>query len=281
MQQNNNLKALSRMAAKVVTTLYSQNRPIFHFQEVEIILGERKSADRVLGQLTKNGIATRLKGGTFRLIPFELGFETEYLGNPYLIAPELIPTLSQGISEKYYLSYGSAFDLHQMTTQPQFIVYISCSKLIRSRIIQGTEFRFIHCKPQALFGLTEMWIEKNQKVLFSDLERSLIDGLKYPRYCGGLSEVAKAFAIKQTIIDPQKLVDYALQLNVGAVFRRLGFLMELYNIGQPTHWKALQEKLTATYQLLDPELPSEGTHTAKWRLRLNISKEELLAVRET
>jgi predicted transcriptional regulator of viral defense system len=280
MNNKHNFKALSPLAARVVVTLYSQNHLIFHFQEIEAILGARRSADKVLAQLLKNEVAMRLKGGTFRLIPFELGFETEYLGNPYLIAPELIPT-SQESPEKYYLSHASAFDLHQITTQPQFVVYISCPKMVRPHTIQGTEFRFIHCKPEILFGLTEMWIEKNHKVVVSDLERSLLDGLKQPRYCGGLSEVAKAFSMKQAAINPDKLVDYAIQLNVGAVFRRLGFLMELYAIGTAKHWNILQKQLTATYQLLDPELESEGPHTAKWRLRLNIPKEELLAIRET
>jgi predicted transcriptional regulator of viral defense system len=93
--------------------------------------------------------------------------------------------------------------------------------------------------------------------------------------------VAKGFSVKSNEIDPQKLIDYALILDVGAVNRRLGYLMELYQIGLPIHWKFLQTTLTATYQLLDPELPAEGHHVAKWRLRLNISQEELLALKGT
>jgi predicted transcriptional regulator of viral defense system len=57
--------------------------------------------------------------------------------------------------------------------------------------------------------------------------------------------------------------------------------MELYQIGSRIHWDFLQTKLTSAYQLLDPELPAEGHHIARWRLRLNIPQEELLAIRGT
>lgn len=280
-EDNNILKTLGPLAARLITTLYSRNRQIFHFQEAEEILGSRAPASKVIAQLINNGVATRLKSGVFCLVPFELGFEREYLGNPYIVARELVQSGRKSIQEEYYLSHGSAFDLHQMVTQPQLIVYISSPRMIRSRMIQGTEFQFVRCKTDDLFGLTEIWVDKHEKVRVSDLERTLLDGLKHPAYCGGFSEVAKGFSIKHQSIDPQKLIDYAIKLDVGAVIRRLGYLMELYQIGARIHWEFLQTKLSATYQLLDPELPAEGPHTAKWRLRLNIPQEELFAIRGT
>ena len=67
-----------------------------------------------------------------------------------------------------------------------------------------TIFRFVKCKTDDLFGLMEMWVDKNEKVRVSDLERTLLDGLKLPSYCGGMIEVAKAFSIKHNHIDPKK-----------------------------------------------------------------------------
>ena len=275
----NRVKTLGPLAAHLTTTLYSRNHPVFHFQEAAEILGGSASASKVLAQLINNGVATRLESRVFRLVPPELGFEREHLGNPYAVAREL--ALGGNTQQEYYLSYGSAFDLHQMVTQPQFIIYTSCPRMIRSRTIQGTEFRFVRCKANDLFGITEMWIDKHEKIQVSDLERTLLDGLKQPDYCGGFSEIAKAFSIKQPLIDPQKIIDYAIKLNIGAVIRRLGYLMELYQIGTRIHWEFLQTKITATYQVLDPTLPAEGRHLAKWRLLLNIPEEELIAIRGT
>lgn len=277
----NSQKTLGGLAAHLVATLYSQNRPVFHFSEATGILEGRRRASKVLGQLIHHGVVTRLQPGTYRLVPFELGFEREYLGNAYLVARELAWSLHNPSKKGYYLSHGSAFDLHQMATQPQLVVYISSPRMIRTKTILGTEFRFIRCKAKDLFGQTEMWIDKHEKVYVSDLERTLLDGLKQPIYCGGLSEVAKAFSIKCHAIDSQKLIDYAIKLDVGAVIRRLGYLMELYQIGSRVHWELLRTMLTPTYQLLDPELPPEGRCLARWRLKLNIPQEELLAIRGT
>jgi predicted transcriptional regulator of viral defense system len=271
------LKTLGPVSALLIVTLYSQNRPIFHFHEAENILGGRSSASKVLWQLIKNGVVTRLKSGLFQIVPYQLGFEREYLGNPYLVARELVSS-NKGQNTNYYLSHGSAFDLHSMVTQPQLVIYISTPKMIRSRVIQGTEFRFVRCKPQHVFGVTEMWLNKNEKILVSDLERTLIDGLKQPVYCGGFTEVAKAFSIKHQLINLKKIIDYAMKIDVGAVIRRLGYLMELYQIGSQIHWDFLKTKLTATYQVLDPELPASGPFLAKWRLNLNIPEEELLTI---
>lgn len=274
------LKTLGPVSARLIVTLYSQNRSIFHFHEAEAILGGRASASKVLWQLIKNGVVTRLKSGLFQIVPYQLGFEREYLGNPYLVARELALG-GRDQNKDYYLSHGSAFDLHGMVTQPQLLVYISTPKMIRSCVIQGTEFRFVRCKSKDVFGITEMWLDKNEKIRVSDLERTLIDGLKQPAYCGGFTEVAKAFSIKHQSINPKKIIDYAIKLSVGAVIRRLGYLMELYQIGSQIHWDYLRTKLTATYQALDPELPADGPFFAKWRLNLNIPEEELLAIRGT
>jgi len=273
------LKTLGPLAAYLITTLYSQNRTVFHLREAVEILTDDAKASKVLAQLIKNGVIMRLTPGCFRIVPYELGFEREFLGNPYIVGREL--ALKGKQEQPYYLSHSSAFDLHQMVTQPQFVVYITSPKLIRTRIIQGTEFRFVRCKSSSLFGLTDIWVEKNEKICVSDLERTLLDGLKHPSYCGGFSEVAKGFSIKKQDINSQKLIDYANRLNVGVVIRRLGYLMELYEIGNPTQWQFLQSKLTKTYHLLDPDLADEGKYIVKWRLRLNIPQEELIAIRGT
>jgi predicted transcriptional regulator of viral defense system len=93
--------------------------------------------------------------------------------------------------------------------------------------------------------------------------------------------VAKGLWMRHADIRPATLVDYALRLSVGAVTRRLGYLLELYRIAPEEELVRLREPLTATYHPLDPLLPREGPHLARWRLQVNISPEELEGVRGT
>jgi predicted transcriptional regulator of viral defense system len=81
--------------------------------------------------------------------------------------------------------------------------------------------------------------------------------------------------------DPQseKLIEYPQRLDAGAVVRRLGYLLEHYELADESALEPLRNMLTATYQCLDPLLPSEGTHVSRWSLQLNVTPEGLDAAR--
>ncbi len=165
-----------------------------------------------------------------------------------------------------------------MVTQPQFVVFWSSPKRIRGRTIHGTEYRFVLIKPANLFGITRHWITKQESVEVSDLERTVLDGLRHPQYCGGITDVAKGLWMRREDISIPQLVDYCLRLNVGAVTRRLGYLLEIYKLGAPAEFGRLRATLTSSYVPLDSTLPREGTFDSRWRIQANIAEEELRAV---
>ena len=269
-------KTLGRQAARLVAILLERGRKLFTRVDVEEITGlTAKSARNLVAGLVNRGLATRLKPGLFILVPFELGREREYLGNPYVAARELADT------PEYYVSHASAMDLHPMVTQPQLAVFVTSPKAIRPRTVLGTEFRFVRCKREDLFGIVELWTTKTDRVRVSDLERTVIDGLKQPEHCGGLTEVAKGLCMRRDAIAVPKLVDYALRLGVGAVVRRLGFLLETFEIDAPADIERLRAALTATYAPLDPLMPAEGPWNARWRVRVNVEPDELRALVRT
>lgn len=273
---NEPAKTLGPQAARIVAILYERGRPLFTHADAEEITGLRaKSARNLVAGLVNRGLATRLKPGLFILVPFELGREREYLGNPYVVARELADT------PEHFVSHASAMDLHQMVTQPQLAVFVTSPKAIRPRTVLGTEFRFVRCKREDLFGILDVWATKTERVRVSDLERTVIDGLKQPEHCGGLTEVAKGFCMRRDAIAVTKLVDYALRLGIGAVVRRLGFLLETFEVDAPAEIERLRAALTATYAPLDPLMPAEGPYNSRWRVRVNVEPEELRTIART
>ncbi len=271
--KSNPTKTMGPTSALLVTSLHERGRPIFTLADAQDITHLNETSARTLvHKLVGRGVATRLRPGLFQLVPAELGRESEYLGNPYLVARELMR------GKPYYLSHASAMDIHNMVTQPQFVVCISSPKPMRGRSVLGTEFRFIRCKPEHFFGADEHWVTKQEKVTVSDLERTVLDGLRQPDYCGGVTEVAKGLWIRRADIDVARLVDYALRLNNASVMRRLGFLLEVYDLGTATDRERLREHTGGNYSLLDPLMPPQGKHTAKWHLQLNVDPEEFRAV---
>jgi predicted transcriptional regulator of viral defense system len=273
---NGRAKTLGPRAAQLVTMLYERGRRVFTLADVADVTGlEAASVRSFVRKLVDRGVATRLRPGLYTLVPFELGRARVYLGNPYVVARELVA------GKTYYLSHASAMDIHGMVTQPRLVVYVTSPAPMRGRTVLGTEFRFVRCRRSDVFGTAEHWVEKHEKVVVSDVERTIVDGLKQPEHCGGVTEVAKGLSMRRTGVSAKKLVDYALRLGVGAVIRRLGYLMEAYRIGTLEELARLRDSLTSTYCLLDPVLPPEGRFLARWRLRLNVSPEEIRAVART
>ena len=276
MKHNGPLKTLGPQAAQLVTSLHEDNKLVFRLEDVQRILSLEEPTTRSLVRtLVNRGVAARLKPGLFTLVPFELGREREYLGNPFIVARELAG------GKDYFLSHGTAMSIHGMVTQPQLVVHVTTTAPRRPVRIMGTEFRFIASAKDGLFGLMDHGVTKQEKVRISDPERTILDGLRMPEYCGGLTELAKGLWIRKPDLKADRLVDYALRMDVGAVIRRMGYLMELYDIGTPGDRDRLRDKLTDTYANLDPLMPAEGKYLRKWRLRLNVSSDELLSTVRT
>ncbi|MBI2985182.1 MAG: transcriptional regulator [Deltaproteobacteria bacterium] len=275
MRLNNqkSLKTLGPLAALLVTTLHERSQSLFGIRDVKKITGLADASARSFARsLVERGLVTRLKPGLFILVPFELGKETEYMGHPWLVAKALAG------GKDYYLSHGTAMELHQMVTQPQLVVYVTVLKPLRSRSIMGTEFRFILGQRKHFCGIEDYWATKQEKIRVSDIDRTIIDGLRQPEYCGGITEVAKGLWMQRERVNPERLVAYAIRLGIGAVIRRLGFLLELYEMGRNKTMDTLKDHLTATYVPLDPVLPKQGKHLHRWRLHLNVEPEELRLV---
>jgi predicted transcriptional regulator of viral defense system len=256
--------------------LNERGHTTFSLRDVEEITGLRGSSARTLiHKAARRGLVTRLRAGLYTLVPFELGRATEYVGDPYVIAREMCE------GHPYFLSHASAMELHRMVTQPQFTIYVSSTLRTPPRAIHGHEYRFVAVKPTEIFGLTQVWVTKQQSVMVSNKERTILDGLRQPQYAGGIPEVAKALWVSRTEIKVPQLLDYVQHFSSGALRRRLGFLLELYAMASPDQLKSLRAKLTSTYDRLDPTLPKSGPFQARWRLQLNIGIDELEAIPHT
>jgi predicted transcriptional regulator of viral defense system len=275
MNTNSNIaKTVGPQMAALLSGIYDRSQSSFTLADAQQITGlSAHSTSSLLHKAVRRGLLARLKPGVFVIVPPELGSAVEYVGDPYLTAQRLAG------EAPCFISHASAMEVHRMVTQPQFAVFASSPKRLRSRTLHGTEFRFIYLQPEHYFGITKHWVTKQESVQISDLERTVIDGLRQPEYCGGITEVAKGLWMRRTDMQPAKLVDYALRLEIGAVIRRLGYLLELYRLASDNELARLRNTLTATYVPLDPMLPKEGSHLRRWRLQLNVTPEELETIR--
>ena len=158
------MKTLGPRAAQLVTELNELRRSTFTLSDVRSITGlSAASARNLVHKAQQRGLVTRLKPGLYNLVPFELGRATEHIDSPYLIARELAG------AAPYFLSHGTALELHRMVTQPNFTVYVSCTRRVRPQTVGGYDFRFVHITAEQEFGVMKHWIDKERFVMISDM----------------------------------------------------------------------------------------------------------------
>jgi predicted transcriptional regulator of viral defense system len=269
-------KTLGATGAHLLTALAESNRMVFTISDAqELLESSYDAALKTVRRLAHAGWLVRLTAGRYAIVPLSSGDEATPQVNRYVIARELLE------GTPYYVSHDSAMDIHNMLTRPVTTVVVTTPRRLADREILGVPYRFVYAAPSGLWGSEPVWVTPYERVIVSDLERTILDGLARPDLCAGVSEVATGLWIRQADFDWDRLASYAQKLGTRAVAQRLGYLLDLYDLGTPATAEALQEMVGNSYSRLDPLLADNGPYLARWRLRLNLEPETLQSIVRT
>jgi predicted transcriptional regulator of viral defense system len=214
----------------------------------------------MLSRLEEKGWIKRIEKDKYMIIP--LGREKDkYTVNEFLIGSLLV--------DPYAIAYWSALNHYGLTEQIPNTVFIettSRKKRQEKRII-GVKYKIVRVKEHKFFGIGKTWIDYDQ-INITDKEKTIVDCLDKPQYCGGIVEVAKA--IKSREYDEDKLVEYTKKINNTGVIRRLGYLCDYLDIDI-----RLPKINTRNYLYLDPTMTHKGPKNSKWRLIVNLDEKIL------
>ena len=95
-----------------------------------------------------------------------------------------------------------------MLTQPLMKIFVATPKRqIVPREMKG-KMIFVTVRENSIWAIIEEWIERKEKIIISDIEKTIIDCLILPHYCGGITEIAKGIWIIKEKINTMKLLDY-------------------------------------------------------------------------
>lgn len=216
-----------------------------------------QSLNVLLSRMEKEGLVERIEKGKYLIIP--LGAKKgEYTINEYIIGSQLI--------RPAVIAYWSALNYHGFTEQIPGTVFIQTTsrKKQQNPEIFGIKYRIVRVVSKKLFGIENVWIG-DVAVKITDPEKTVVDCLDKPQYCGGIAEAAKAL---DKDLDPDKLKRYAVDIGNSAVIKRLGYLCD--KLG--TRIDIKPEYLSKNYPLLDPSMHGKGRLNRKWKLIENIDE---------
>ena len=233
---------------------------IFTISEIEEILNFRfDDLNAVLENLEKKGFLSRIEKGKY----CRANFRDEKVIGCF-------------ISGDGAIAYWSALNYHGLTEQFPNILFIQTSKMKRDKDIFGTTYKFVKTILQKMTGIIqEGYGSRTYRI--TDVEKTIVDCFDYPQYSGGYAELIRGF--NQTRLDSDKMITYCDAISNLAVTKRMGFLAELLKKDDLKPFVVYAKgKINLRYNVFDPLGIEKGEFVNEWRLRLNITREEILDI---
>lgn len=272
MKKSKNIKTLGEISTTLISVLSQQKHTVFSIKEAAVILGVNPTQIRkLLHDLVNKGWLTRIQKGLYLLIPLEA--RDKYTEHPFIVGSKLM--------EFYYIGFWTMLNYYGYTEQLPNTIFVASPKQKKNLNFMGVGYNFIRVASYKMFGLSEININENL-IKVTDKEKTIVDCLDHPEYCGGIVEAAKGVWNSRNEIDAKKILDYCNWIRNSSVAKRFGYLSEIFNIDSQKELRLNLKKIIGEgYTVLDPLLPRKGNYLSNWNLILNVSKEDLISWRTT
>lgn len=231
----------------------------------------RRHTLKLLHQLATSGWLTRVKKGLYAI------------NDPVTKLPKAHPfAIGTAIVTPSAISHWSALQHWGLTEQiPATVMLSSPTRTFppadeaderSSRpvwIVAGVRYEFVAITRPRFFGVTQVWVNERNQVPIFDRERALLDTFHHFHIFGSLSVALEILESHLTDIVVQRLVEYAVRLDVAAVAKRLGWALE--ELGVPSDVLAPLRAYPARGDSpLDPGRPARGRHNPTWHVIENL-----------
>ncbi len=266
---------------ELLKQLISEVGPIFTVDQARPVAHSRGLSDSqlywTLSKLARTDWITRLKRGV-------------YAARPPLAGSDLHPcAIAAALVEPMAISHWSALAHHGLTTQiPPMVQACTTRAVVTPEMRRGgayrprghavwrvldVEFEFIKIQPRGWFGFQQEWVSPWHRVPITDPERTLLDTFAHSRLFGSIGAAMTMLENAWEQIDLERLVQYALRYDVGALIKRLGWTLEKLG-ASPALVEPLRVFPARSVYLLDPAGPVSGPTLASWQVRDNLKPEE-------
>jgi predicted transcriptional regulator of viral defense system len=264
----------SDLGVELVRLLSSEGHRIFSTEQAREFSSRVGLKDsyliEALYHLRRNRWIVSLRRGLYAISPSVPG-----------VAPTHEFEIAMALVDPAAISHWSALHHHELTEQvPRkvFVLTTAAASIPRRRDNKPPKanggyrvgeaiYQFIQIRPERFFGAEKVWLG-DARVTITDAERTLLDGLSMPQYCGDFAEVLHAFDSRGRDLDTERIIDYALRLG-DAMAKRLGWVLEKQGV-VPGRLKRLAQVPIKGYRKLDPTGPPKGAINRDWMIQENL-----------
>lgn len=182
----------------------------------------RQKARQVLWSLSQSGWLKKIKSGLYVPVPIDADDATFSEESPYIVANKLFSPC--------YMGGWTAANFWGLTDQLFLKIWVMTTKNVRHKTLNVTNHQFIlrHVNNSYTYGLKIEWVQNN-KILLSDPHKTIIDFANFTHEFGAIALVDTFCSYMESEYkNLEHLKSYAQKSENRSIFKRLGFLMELY-----------------------------------------------------
>ena len=258
-------KGLGPQERLLRTSLAGRGKRIFRVDEALPYWTYKQQAFNALGRLVEKGWLQRLERGLYMIVPLAAGPAGQWTDDPLAIATQLIPDGA--------VAYWSALHYWNMTEQVPRTVFVQSlrQRIPSQKTILGVAYKFVWIKKDKFFGIVSR-SSGGLKINITNREKSLVDACSRPDLCGGIMQVAQAIQAGEPI-DWDRMDSYLKRMDSGAIYKRLGYLIETLDISIPNREDRLRnwrQSMSQGIALLDLGGLQNGSVKTRWRVRVNV-----------
>ena len=234
---------------------------LFTIDTIKDIAPDIQNLNEIIENLVHKGFLHRLERGKY----CRSTFRDEYVIGTFIASDSAV-------------AYWSALTVHGLTEQFSNTIFVQSTRKKNPVSVFGTEYQFIKISPHKVGGILSNGYG-SYKYPITNIEKTLVDCFDLPQYSGGYAELIRAFCHTQLSAD--KLIIYCTAVNNIAATKRMGFLSELFVKKELSPFIAFaRSTINRTYNLFDPFGEQAGIRDSRWYLRLNLSKETIVNIKE-
>jgi|ETNmetMinimDraft_28_1059901.scaffolds.fasta_scaffold31494_2 hypothetical protein len=236
-------KTRLQIARKDIFALLDSGPKILRLRQIERMVDENRDGWRLAKNMRIHQFVDFLtQSGRLRVVKFPFPTRTETL---YVWGNATLPELTQCIRPNSYLSHYSAMSFHSLTEQTPNTIYVTAERTSRPNaageltqvdidhafeksatltsnqiVVDGRTIVLVSGMATGQEGVETISVTNedglgSHQLKVSGVERTLIDAVVRPHYCGGVGEILKAFELAREVVSVNTLC---------AQLKRLGFL---------------------------------------------------------
>jgi predicted transcriptional regulator of viral defense system len=266
-------RTLSRVEASIVLSLEADAQETLTLDELRSRAKVSAGYARKLAHdLIRKGWLQRVRSGVYLLNPSRRGPDATPDRDPFRIGSRLV--------RPYYFGFATAAELLGLLPQLGQVYFVVTPIPTRASALSPVQFRIVRTTPDRMFGVRALR-RRRERLIVSDLERTVLDCLRRPELAGGMPGVLQIVASAKPRLNWDRLSVYARRLGVRSVERRLGYLAELVRPDIPLPrtwlWRTLPARSEAYVPLGPPSaFARRGPRDRRWHVIRNVPTAQLL-----